>query len=233
MSIKIMFSAMSFKTGSPTTKLVLLKLADNASDSGECWPSYENIAKVCEISKRSAINHVKKLIEMGVVKKTIRKGEKGNYSNIYHINFTSADVAPPSEKSAPAPSEKSAPESVTTESVNESSSCQNSNEFKHTEESLPKRKETKTPYVQIIDLYHELLPGFNTVRKYDSLKENIKARHKSMTSGLDSWRKYFQYIHDNCKWMSSGDYGSANKLSYIVNKSNFEDILNGGKDDRT
>ena len=125
MSIKMMFSAMQVKAGSPTTKMVLLKLADNANDKGECWPSYDNIAEVCEISRRSAINHIDKLIKKGLVRKEERKGPKGNSSNVYYLTLggeksaplPSENNSPDGEKSAPPPSEKSAPESVSIEPV--------------------------------------------------------------------------------------------------------------------
>jgi hypothetical protein len=32
------------KVGNSLRKLVLIKLADNANDKGECWPSYQHIA---------------------------------------------------------------------------------------------------------------------------------------------------------------------------------------------
>ena len=76
MSIKMMFSAMQVKAGSPTTKMVLIKLADNANDKGECWPSYDNIAEVCEISRRSAINHIDKLVKKGLVRKEVGDRER-------------------------------------------------------------------------------------------------------------------------------------------------------------
>nr|WP_063454794.1 helix-turn-helix domain-containing protein [Wohlfahrtiimonas chitiniclastica] len=64
MSMMLMVKAMQIKVGNPLRKLVLLKLADNASDTGECWPSHQNIADQCEISKRSVINHIDALVEM-------------------------------------------------------------------------------------------------------------------------------------------------------------------------
>lgn len=44
MSMDLMVKAMKTKVGNPLRKLVLVKLADNASDQGECWPSYQHIA---------------------------------------------------------------------------------------------------------------------------------------------------------------------------------------------
>ena len=59
MSLILMAQTLKLKVGNPLRKLVLLKLADNANDNGECWPSHGNIADHCEISERSAKAHVK------------------------------------------------------------------------------------------------------------------------------------------------------------------------------
>lgn len=115
-SMILMAKAMQLKVGNPSRKLVLIKLADNANDKGECFPSYQHVADQCEISRRSVINHIDALCERGLVRKVYRSGEKGNSSNVYILNLDGAKISPPSEKSAPEvvkqfhqPSEKSAP----------------------------------------------------------------------------------------------------------------------------
>ncbi|MFV3027284.1 helix-turn-helix domain-containing protein [Klebsiella aerogenes] len=94
MSMDLMVRAMKIKVGNPLRKLVLLKLADNASDQGECWPSYQHIADQCEISKRSVMNHIEALCESGLIKKECRTGPKGNSSNIYRLDLCSAKDSP-------------------------------------------------------------------------------------------------------------------------------------------
>lgn len=95
MSMELMVKAMKTVVGNPLRKLVLIKLADNASDQGECWPSYQHIAEQCEISKRSVMNHIDALIEAGFVTKELRKGgPKGNSSNVYRLHFGGAGAAP-------------------------------------------------------------------------------------------------------------------------------------------
>lgn len=76
MSMELMVKAMKVKVGNPLRKLVLLKLADNASDHGECWPSYQHIADQCEISKRSVMNHIDALCECGLVKRTSPRAKR-------------------------------------------------------------------------------------------------------------------------------------------------------------
>ncbi|EOV8479779.1 helix-turn-helix domain-containing protein [Klebsiella aerogenes] len=88
MSMGLMVRAMEIRVGNPLRKLVLLKLADNASDQGECWPSYQHIADQCEISKRSVMSHIDALCQSGLLSKEIRKGPKGNSSNVYRLHIT-------------------------------------------------------------------------------------------------------------------------------------------------
>ncbi|PHN28945.1 helix-turn-helix domain-containing protein [Pseudomonas sp. ICMP 561] len=94
MSMTLMVAAMKLRVGNPLRKLVLIKLADNASDVGECWPSYQHIADQCEISKRSVMNHITALCATGLLRKEIRKGgPKGNSSNVYFLTLDGG--APP------------------------------------------------------------------------------------------------------------------------------------------
>lgn len=137
MSMGLMVAAMKIRVGNPLRKLVLIKLADNASDLGECWPSYQHIADQCEISRRSVMNHITALCEAGLLRKEIRKGgPKGNSSNVYFLTLDggappapgvvqqihqgNAAVSPPSESPALGGSAGAAPRtSHSSEPVNE------------------------------------------------------------------------------------------------------------------
>ena len=59
--MSLMAKAMGVKVGNSLRKLVLIKLADNANDKGECWPSYQHIADQCECS-RTAVHTLCHLI---------------------------------------------------------------------------------------------------------------------------------------------------------------------------
>ena len=104
MSMTLMARAMAIKTGNPIRKLVLIKLADNANDNGECWPSYQHIADHCECSRSAVRTHIDALIGMGVLTKENRMGinnGKGNTSNVYYLNL---DTPVPPKSTAPVPS---------------------------------------------------------------------------------------------------------------------------------
>lgn len=130
MSMLLMVKAMQSKVGNPLRKLVLLKLADNANDQGECWPSYQYIADQCEMSKRSVMAHIEALISAGFLRKELRiGGEKGNKSNVYTLMIPSAgdslgvaqEIHYPSAGDSLPPSAGAAPRtSHSLESVNKS-----------------------------------------------------------------------------------------------------------------
>ena len=86
--MNLMVLAMKAKVGNPLRKLVLIKLADNASDTGECWPSYQHIADQCEMSKRSVMVHIKALSKAGFLRIEHREGKfHRNTSNLYHLTI--------------------------------------------------------------------------------------------------------------------------------------------------
>jgi len=89
MSFKLMAQALDIKTGSSTTKLVLLKLCDNANDAGECWPSQSLIAEQCEMTTRTVITSIKKLEERGLL--SVLKKRKN--ANKYLINLSSENIS--------------------------------------------------------------------------------------------------------------------------------------------
>ena len=88
--MSLMAKAMGVKVGNSLRKLVLIKLADNANDNGECWPSYQHIVDQCEWSRTAVRNHIDALEEMGLIKRENRVGVnngKGNTSNVYYLKL--------------------------------------------------------------------------------------------------------------------------------------------------
>ena len=104
MSFKLVAQVFDIKVGNPLRKMVLIKLADQANDDGACWPSYESIAKSCEIGRRSVITHIKWLEANSFlwVERRYNTETQKNYSNIYHLTLSkgkipSANGSPPKE----------------------------------------------------------------------------------------------------------------------------------------
>ncbi len=82
-----MVKAMKTKVGNPLRKLVLIKLADNANDMGECWPSYQHVADQCEIARSTVKSHIRELEKAGLVRREYRRKGELNQSNLFHLNL--------------------------------------------------------------------------------------------------------------------------------------------------
>jgi len=86
-SFKLMAQALDIKTGAPITKLILLKLCDNANDNGVCWPSQDLIAEQCETTRETVNRHIKKLTHMGLVELEHQSKKGAQTVNKYKINL--------------------------------------------------------------------------------------------------------------------------------------------------
>lgn len=95
MSMNLMAKAMNIKVGNPLRKLVLIKLADNANDNGECWPSYQHVADQCEVSRSTVKSHIRALEEMGLLKRECRRKGELNQSNVFYLTLDNARQIPP------------------------------------------------------------------------------------------------------------------------------------------
>lgn len=95
MSINLMAKAMNIKVGNPLRKLVLIKLADNANDNGECWPSYQHVADQCEVSRSTVKSHIRALEEMGLLKREFRRKGELNQSNVFYLTLDNAQQIQP------------------------------------------------------------------------------------------------------------------------------------------
>lgn len=71
--------AWSARVGAHTDKLVLLALADNANDQGECFPSLTNIAGRCEMHRATVIRSIRSLETSGHISRHVRPGRNNGY----------------------------------------------------------------------------------------------------------------------------------------------------------
>tara|TARA_R110002110_G_scaffold87307_17_gene227705 strand:+ start:698 stop:1333 length:636 start_codon:yes stop_codon:yes gene_type:complete len=86
MSIKAMNWAWEQNLLSPTSKIILLKLADTSDDSGVCWPSIGLLADSCGVSRRTIQRHLLEFIDdklLIVTKRT--RPNKSQTSNFYKL----------------------------------------------------------------------------------------------------------------------------------------------------
>ncbi|EIZ8820565.1 helix-turn-helix domain-containing protein [Cronobacter sakazakii] len=185
MSMNLMAKAMNIKVGNPLRKLVLIKLADNANDNGECWPSYQHIADHCECSKSAVKEHISALIKLGLMTKENRLGVnngKGNTSNVYRLHLTSTPVpsestppVPPktsggSSESTPVSSESTPVSSESTPPVPPKTSGGSSESTPVSSESTPVSSESTPPVPPA---------GTRTSHSFEPVKEPLESKKKS------------------------------------------------------
>lgn len=190
MSMMLMVQAMKVRVGNPTRKLVLIKLADNANDAGECWPSYQNIADHCEVTRRSVMSHIKALEQAGYLTREYRKGEKGNSSNLYHLNLSGGEnISLGGENRSLPPSENISPRtSHSLEPVNEPK------DMVHPADKPSVKKEYPEEFEWIWSNKPER-EGANPKRKaYQACNARIKqgATWREMAEGMNRYKAYCQ-----------------------------------------
>lgn len=116
MSIHLINLVLQKSRTKKNARLVLLALADNASDEGYCYPKIETIAKKANVSINTAKIYIRAFDAIGLVKREGRSSRGMQTSNGYYINQEmirdgkdeiSAEliksVTPPSSKNRNAP----------------------------------------------------------------------------------------------------------------------------------
>lgn len=82
MSIKIMNEAWEVRGIDPTTKLILMCLADHANeDDRTCWPAISTIARKCDVSRATVKRRMQQLEQYGLISRRSRTGD----STLYYI----------------------------------------------------------------------------------------------------------------------------------------------------
>ena len=209
MSFKLVAKAFDIKVGNPLRKMVLIKLADQANDDGECWPSYESIAKSCEISRRSVINHIKWLSENGFlrIEKRYNHNAKKNYTNVYHLTLVSGanDSLPPSAGAAPKP----IIEPINIEPINESI---NGETDKKTKKAKTAKKKQKHDFVDFDFTDNQKSKCSQYGVNINELLNEFKDYHGARGNQFVDWSQAFNtWINNHIKF---------NKLNPIAQGNN-------------
>lgn len=89
MSVHVSSVVWKWDAPDPLTKLVLLKLADNADDDGRCWPSLQRIERETGLCHSTVCDRLRKLEEAGVIDRRpggSTRGERGGQNTRYLIH---------------------------------------------------------------------------------------------------------------------------------------------------
>lgn len=240
MSMLLMVKAMNTKVGNPIRKLVLLKLADNANDQGQCWPSHSYIADQCECSKSAVKIHIADLIKLGLLIKENRVGgEKGNKSNVYILQLNNP-ISPEDKDMGCQKTQSGSPESIgkgnakkprmgrqkATEPINEPKNTLSfdNDGWKNTS---PKTEPNKSAidYQAVADLYNEILGDLlpNVTKISEKRKKSIKSmmtRHLNKHT-LDAVQHYFRAFKDRAKsfYFGNNKTGWSANFDFVIRES--------------
>lgn len=88
---------------SPTLQAVYFWICDHADEKGVCFPSYERLAECAGVDRRTVMRKVEEMVELGVLKKTVRTSNEEHQSNLYQVMVVGGSVieSPPSVTMSP------------------------------------------------------------------------------------------------------------------------------------
>ena len=199
---------METSVGSATKKLILIKLADNANDKGECYPSLTTIARHCELSRRAVILNLNNLVKDGFITKSERKTSNGNTSNLYTLTLGGEldslgvvnVVHGGSERRAPGVVNVVHPEPVIIKSVIE-----------------PK---------DICDLFNNSNLSFPKVLNLNPKRESTIKKLCNDLPTIDDWRKYFD-IANSSDFLTGKESKWSASFDWLINPANALKVLEG------
>lgn len=87
-----------------------------------------------------------------------------------------------------------------------------------------------TPFDEIINLYHEILPELPKVAKLtDKRKAQIKSRwfESEKTQSLDWWKEYFESVKDTPFLLGNNDRGWMADIDFLTTQSKFIKVIEG------
>ena len=177
MSVKAMSWAFGMKI-EPVKKIILLSLADCADDHGKsCFPGYALLADKSSVCTKTIKRNINKLVDMGLITKTVRRNGKRFTSNAYELLLDvdePKDIKAENDHSADEDKSKNAEINGDSESLPEQASEESEKNLPIDNESLPMDSSSPhlgTPDVPVSVTY----PSLNTDSDTDGAREISKA----------------------------------------------------------
>lgn len=219
----------------PTTKLVLLKLADNSNDDGYCWPSQSTIARHTGLTRETINRHIRKLRHEGLVEIRHRMEDGVSLPNHYRLNL--GGVVTENHRGCDGESQGVVTENHTEPSVR----TVNESNTGDSDESTPTAGEdenNKPTTAWIIDQYHEHFPAARSVEKVTSARrKSLSARTSDDLKTKDDWTRYFEVVAASSFLMGRHPPGPGRSkpfrlsLDFLINETRCAEIMEGKFDD--
>lgn len=198
----------------PSEKLVLLKLADNADDSGRCFPSRALLHQHTGLSPRSISRITARLESKGLLKREVRSWGTGGKTNVYHLTPL-----------------------VTDDNNNLSRMTRylvtgnKDNLSRMTSGTVKEPSENKKLHVEIISLYNQTADNLQRCLasrwKGSQGERALDARLREDEAHLDLewWRSFFLVANANPTWNGDNKIEFRASLGWLVKRSNFDKVV--------
>ncbi len=215
-----------------TPKIVLLSLADQANETGVCWPSQPQIARRCSLSERAIRDQLCWLEEARVIRRHVRAGVGTTFTLTLPMEDEPRNDVPPRKgipprHHVPATPEQSSGHPGTT--FRQIISKPKEPSVEGGEPPVSSKAADLCPYQQIIDAYHEAMPENPRCKILSaSRKAAIKARwteaakltckpfgYASRVEGLNAWRGFFEICADS-DFLTGKAPGSNGRPSFVA-----------------
>ena len=260
MSFQAMTWAVAQKCGSPSSKLVLLMLADHCNGhTGQCNPRHKRLAEACEMRVETLKDHLRKLEALGLITIVAQFAEGVQLPNQYILNL---DVVGANtrggggEKHPGGGGEKHPPNNQEDNqednhlSSPDKSGDQNSQQSTSTTQPATKQSLPACPHLELLDIFAEKLPELPQPKPelwegarakalaarwkwcLTAKKRNGERYATSKAEALDFFKRYFGYVGKSDFLTGRDGRWSGCDLAWLVKADNFAKVLQGNYENR-
>jgi biotin operon repressor len=222
MSFQAMTWARGIKTGSATTKAVLLAVANYADEEGVCWPSQEQLADDTELSRHSIMRALDTLEDAGLLERERRhRGDGSRTSDLIMLDLSSTELRSRQQRCT---QQQPKSHSATAEPSIEPSLSRNTG-------GRVKRQSDEDAAVR---LWNEVAGelGLPTVQRMTKTRSQRLAQRLKDCGGLTGWQMAMDKIRGSP--LCRGEVGKwSADFDFVLQEKSFVKLMEGAYDDRS
>lgn len=230
MSIHLLARVWKTDMPDPQTKLLLLKLADNANDEGVCWPSLQRIERETGLSKTTICKKLKALEGAGIIE---RRTGGVNKNTVYFLKLPSEGSAPRAQGGSAPDAQPSAPDAlgVVRPAHTNRQAEPSSNRQEDTEGAIG-----EFPKAAIRETWNRLVPSLTKITGINGKRERAMHARWQAIGDLASWEQFCIRVEasdfmtgrqagtDGRKWTATFDW--------CIIPGNFDKVVEGRYDNQ-
>ena len=224
-------------------KLVALAFADRAGEEHTAWPSILRLTKDTGLNAKTVRGVIRRLEAAGLIRREQRTGSTPIYRLIgvqdRHAEAVQITTVDPSQNRYPTPPKIGTPPLpiLVPESTNEpTKNRKNSANALSSASSWKPQPIPDCPHLEIISLYHEILPSLRRVLVStwpDSPRAKAlqaRWRENPKHQQLAFWRWLFTHVAKDRFYLGESKSAWRATLGWLVQKNNFDSMLESAVD---